>query len=133
MLRVAGELVFEGQAAFANSAPALTVVNLDIPSGGILQDDEEDDYEIIVRNPSAVTALTVTLKSREPTDASFGGGSDRYPVFQSITVPASSPEGTETLSHGWNLATKGGRITVQNVTILGGSDAFSADVRVRKL
>lgn len=130
---MSGELVYEGNAAFANSAPQNTVVNLDVPAGGILSDDEEADFAVTVRNPSAVTALTVTLKSKEINDATFGGGSIRYPEFQTITIPVSKPEGVETLVKGWPLAAAGGRITVQNATVLGGADGFTADVRVRKL
>lgn len=130
---MAGELVYEGQAAFANSSLVNTLKDLDIPAGGILNDDEEMDFSVVVRNPSAVTALTVRLKSKEITDATFGGGATRYPVFQTIAVPANTPEGTETLVHGWQLAAAGGRVTVSNDTVLGGADAFNADVRIRKL
>jgi hypothetical protein len=130
---VAGELVVEGQAVFANSALINTPINIAIPSGGVLSDDEETDFEVIVRNPSLVTALNVALKSLEKTDSAFGGGADRYPTFQTIVVPVNTPEGTETVVHGWGLGAAGGRITVSNATALGVADGFSADVRVRKL
>lgn len=130
---VAGELVVEAQAPFANNAAVNTVVNLPVPAGGILNDDENAEFEVIVRNPSLVTALTVKLRSREVTSAAFGGGADRYPEFQTLAVPVNTPEGKEFMAHGWQLAAAGGRISVSNDTVLGAADAFTADVRVRKL
>jgi hypothetical protein len=128
---VAGELIVESQIAFANSAPQNTAVDVDVPSQ--TESDGEHEYILTVRNPSAVTALTVHVKTQEKFDATFGGGADHYPELMTFAVPVSTPEGKEFTIEGWNLVGTKGRITITNDTVLGGAQGFAADMRLRKI
>lgn len=123
-----GEIIFEGQVTWANSAPALTVKTLDLPHA-----KSDGDYEVIVRNPSAVTDISVDVEIAETADAQFGGGSTRYPSFDSFTAAKNNVDGVTHVVKEWPLGSAQGRITLKNVTILGGADTFTADVRIRHI
>lgn len=122
-----GEVVFEGQVTWANSAPALTVKTLDIPHA--LSDG---DYEVIVRNPSAITDLTVNMQTQEAASSQFGGGATRYPTFDSFTAVKNSVDGATKLVKEWPLGSAQGRVSLSNITVLGVADGFTADVRIRR-
>ncbi len=112
--------VFSGDAAFANSAAANTTVDLDITEVYL---ERARKTVVTVRNPSAVTALTVTVKNVETL-----GGAVRYPTHQTWTVAANTT--SSTVVDAWLLG-DGGRVSVSNNTALGVADAFTANVRVR--
>ena len=111
---------FTGDATFANSAAANTVVNLDIPE---IYLERTRDATVTVYNPSTVTALTVKVQNVETL-----GGAARYATQETITVPVSSS--TTTVVENWLLG-EGGRLAVSNDTVLGIADGFTASVRVR--
>ncbi len=111
-------------ATWANSASANTAVNVDVAAPDPVQ--AEGKYLIHVYNPSTVTALSLAIKT---TLASFGG-STRYGELTYASVSANSTRSF--LVQGWMLGGNG-RITLSNDTILGGSDGFTAKVRVTKV
>lgn len=131
---MAGELIVESQYVFANNAPVNTAVDVAVPADSDMNVDSPQDerYEVTVRNPSAVSAVTVRVKSLEKQDATFGGGSDRYPQVAQFGVPINTPEGLTQVVTGWDLS-RGGRITVSNDTVLGAATGFTGDLRVRRL
>ncbi len=110
---------------WANSAAANTEVSNDIALPDTWQPDAR--YLIIVRNPSAVTALTGKIKLK----ATSLGGADRYPRLKGgdFSVSANVPEGEAVLVEGWMLG-DGARLTLSNDTALGAADGFSATVRI---
>lgn len=121
-----GEIVFEGQVTWANSAPLNTVKTLDLPHA--LADG---DYEVEVRNPSAVTDLAVNVQTQEAADATYGGGSTRYPTFDSFVAAKNNVDGVTRLVKEWPIGSVQGRVSLQNSTVLGVADGFTADVRIR--
>jgi hypothetical protein len=123
---VPGDIVFEGQVTWANSAPLNTVKTLDLPHA--LADG---DYEVEVRNPSTVTDLAVSAQIQEAADASYGGGSTRYPTHDTWVAAKSNVDGVTRLVKEWPLGSVQGRVSLQNSTILGVADGFTADVRIR--
>lgn len=120
-----GEIVFEGNAVWANNAPQNTVKNLDVPHAL-----EDGDYEIVVRNPSAITDLAVSVAVAEAQDATFGGGATRYPVYDNWVVAKNNPDGVAHLVRELPLGSSPLRVAMQNSTVLGAADTFQADVRV---
>jgi hypothetical protein len=123
-------LLLEAQATWANSSGANTTKDIDIPGDGDV--GGKADVLIEVRNPSAVTALTVTAKDKELAGTAFGGGSTRYVQVAKFAagVPVNTPEAISLVVKDWDLG-GGGRVTLSNDTILGGADGFTADVRVK--
>lgn len=124
MAGVIGNTTNTENAAWANSAAAGTAVNLDYGQqvGGIGQ----RGYAITVRNPSAVSALTVKMQGKE-TFASTA----YYPEIDSLAVPAGSVKQFY-VDGGW-LDGEGGRLALTNDTVLGAGDGFTANVRVRQI
>lgn len=116
-------IVAEASATWANSAAAGTQVNIDVSLPYMFQPRAK--YLIITQNPSAVTALTVKVKSKE----TFGGTS-YYPELSSIAVPVNTAKAT--VVEGWMIG-EGGRLTLSNDTALGTADGFTANIRVRQL
>jgi hypothetical protein len=119
------EQVYDGTAAWANSAAQNTAVNIDITPPTVLQGDALN--LLIVTNPSTVTDLTVVVKNK----GTFGGTA-RYPELTRYAVAKNLAEGKTFLVQGWMLG-EGARLTLSNDTALGGSDGFTAYVRVRKV
>lgn len=124
-----GELLYEGAAVWANSAPVGTVVDLDLPASALGAREPDAKYAITVRNPSTVTALTLTVRNAETL-----GGALRYPQLGASTyaIPINSPQGRTYVVEGF-LIGEGGRLSLSNDTVLGVADGFTADVRVRGL
>lgn len=106
---------------WADSAGANTEATVDIPKPTI----GYRMYQITIYNPSAVTALTVKL---EPVKAHMAG-QDRYPVFRTFTVAANSLY----CENFYGICTGALRIVASNDTILGGSDGFSATIRIEEI
>lgn len=115
--------VYDGSASWLNSALINTAVNIDIPLPATLQRDAL--YEIIVTNPSAESALDVSVKNK----ATLGGVA-RYPEVLKFQVLVNSPEGVAKVVQGFLLA-EAGRLTLSNATALGAAGAFTARVHVR--
>lgn len=109
---------------WANSASATTVVSNTFTPPTILQ--ASGLYVIHVRNPSSVTALTLILYNVENL-----GGSDRDCELARFFVPVSSVRAF--IVQGWMLGSANPKLSITNDTVLGGSDGFSATVRVRAL
>lgn len=120
-----GHLVKEGSVTWANNDAVNTAKNIDTGTDG----SDGDDYEIIVRNPSTVTALKVSVRTKELAL----GGADRFPEKESFTVAVNQPEGVTLIVRGWEIASQPGRLVLSNNTVLGAADGFTADVRVRKI
>lgn len=125
-LNTEGEQIDTDKAAvFANSAAVNTVVNVAIAAGKSRRDRTK--FVVIVRNPSAVTALTVRVRAVE----TALGGATRYPELATLAVPANTPDGKALVFEGY--VSGGLRVSVSNDTVLGVADGFTADVRVRGL
>lgn len=120
-----GKIVYEGQAAWPNNASVNTIVNLDIPSPCKLQG--EAIYLLTITNPSSVSALTVSVRNKE----SFGGTA-RYPELAKYGIAAGLWDGRSVLMQGWLLG-EGGRLSISNDSLLGSSDGFDANVRIRMI
>ena len=103
---------------WANSAAAGTVVNVDVPKAVVAA------AAVTVRNPSTVSALTVKVQGKETL-----GGAARYPEIASITVDANSVK-QFFVDELWFVG-EGARLAISNVTVLGGADGFTGQVRVR--
>jgi hypothetical protein len=103
---------------WANNAAAATLGTASIASVGV---GDEDEFKLVVYNPSAVTDITVTVRD---TYANLGGAS-RQGKVASFTAPKSDT--TVQLIHGLSGAVV---VQLQNVTALGASDAFTAALRL---
>lgn len=118
------EVILDTQAAFADSAPQDTVVDVDFPvpdapsTGGL--------YLLTVYNPSSGTGLVVTLHSRE----TFSGV-ETHPKLTDIEGGVPAQDSKSVLVQGW--AGEGLRIRLKNDTALSSSGSFSAYIRVRKV
>ena len=119
------ELVLDTTATWQNSAAQGTAVNLDITLPSVLQGDAL--YLITVTNPSTVTDLTAVVKNK----ATFGG-SAKYPELTRFSVAKNNADGRCVLVQGCVLG-EASRLTLSNDTVLGGSDGFTAYVRIRKV
>jgi hypothetical protein len=119
------ELVYSDTAAWANSATANTIVNKDITLPATLYEDGV--YLITVNNPSAVTAVTVSVRNKETL-----AGTARYPELTQFIVPASNVDGRSCLVQGW-MRGEGARLTLSNQTALGASDGFAVSIKVRRI
>lgn len=126
----ADESLVNGLATWANSAPVNTAVNLDVPIP--VRPTPTGKLLVLVNNPSTVTALTGTLKTR---------WTDNVPAAQvatlrsgasdvTVAVPANTTKGF--VVDLFALA-DGGRITWTNDTVLGVGDGFTARIQVRQL
>ena len=124
-IAVTGSLatLLDTTAVWANSAAVNTAVNLDIPLPTQLQG--EGLYQIIVTNPSTVSALTVVVKNKETL------GTAKYPELTRFGVSTSSPDGKVIVVQG--LFGEAARLTLSNDTVLGAADGFTAYVRVRRM
>lgn len=110
--------------AWANSASANTQQTATFTAPTTLQPDAL--YAINIYNPSAVTALTLIVQNTENLN-----GVDRACELARFSCPAS---GIRTfIVQGWMLGAGSQKLVVQNDTVLGGGDGFSAYVRVRAL
>jgi hypothetical protein len=116
-------------ATYANSALINTQVTIDIAAPTYAK----QRYKIVVYNPSTVTDLTIKIMS---TETSLGAGT-RYAFLDSMTVPKSAAY-TGTTINAYEKEVEGIftgaalRLVVSNDTALGGSDGFSAYIRVRE-
>lgn len=106
---------------WASSAGANTEAIVDIPKPLV----GYKMYQITVYNPSTVTALTVKL---EPVKTQLASAT-RYPVLRTFTVAANSLY----CENFYGIFTGDLRIVASNDTILGGSDGFSATIRVEEV
>lgn len=118
------ESLVNSKATWANSDSADTEKNVDITIPSTLQKDA--CYLILIHNPSTVTDLSVVAKT-EWTDSDAG---TQYAGIHAFSVPSQQTKGV--VLDGWVLA-DGGRLTLSNDTVLGGSDGFSAYVQVRAI
>jgi len=102
---------------FANSAAANTV------GTGTVQYtvSTASEYKLVVYNPSTVTDLTVKVKCVQEALK----GSNRDSLLTTLTFPKGDT--TEQLIHGIDGIVK---FICSNATILGGSDGFTATVRL---
>lgn len=117
---VGDELTF----TWANSSSANTQKTASIVAPTDLQRDGL--YAISVRNPSSVTVLTIICINVESL-----GGNDRDCELARFSCPAS---GLRTfIIQGWFIGSNGVKLILQNDTILGGSDGFTAQARIRKV
>lgn len=112
-------------ATWANSAAQNTTQDIDFTNASELP--FEGKIAIAARNPSSVTDLTMIVYNKE---LSFGGA-DRYVELARFTVPKNTSAGKYYLVSG--VIAPAFRLTFSNDTVLGGSDGFSANIRVRKL
>jgi hypothetical protein len=110
--------------AWSSGSPALTdaVAEFDVSA---LVRSRTSKYVVHVRNPSTVTALTVNCYNVETL-----GGVARNVLVTALTVPANSIRAF--VVEGWMLGDDA-RVIAQNVTILGGADAFTANLTVRTM
>lgn len=123
MSRVSGNQLLNGSVTFANSSLAGSTQTLD---HAIPAHSGEDAYHVYaIKNPSLVTALTVSVQIIE--------------VFASVDTPCNltelnvpAGEAKAFLVQG-SCVGKGIRLTFSNDTLLGGSDGFTAYVKVRSL
>lgn len=109
---------------WANSAAANTQVSNSFIPPTILQ--AEGLYVINVRNPSSVTALTVIVINVENLSSA-----DRDCELTRLSVPASGIRSF--VVQGLFIGSGSPKIIISNDTVLGGSDGFSAQVRIRAL
>lgn len=118
--------VIDTTVAWANSATANTQKTVDLPAFGGDTDVRNDLLLVIVRNPSSVTAVagTANAKYLDPADSS----TTRYAKVTSFTAAAANGDGEAFLIQGATLG-QGGRLILQNATVLGGSDGFTASVQ----
>lgn len=109
-------------ATWANSAPANTAVNVDItkPTSAV------GEYMLTIYNPSTVTAITVNVYAIALT---LGAGT-RYSLITSLSFPANTTQSK--FIHGIFNGTDV-RFELKNDTILGGSDGFTAKLRLREV
>lgn len=112
--QVGGDVTY----TWANSAAANTQGSASVASIGV---GDEDEYKLIVYNPSAVSDITVTVRD---TYANLGGGT-RQGKVASFTAPKGDT--TVQLIHGLSGAVV---VQMQNATVLGGSDGFTATLRL---
>jgi hypothetical protein len=124
-------------AVWANSAGQNTekLTNLTLPS---TQFNPGRLLAVFVRNPSTVTALTAKVQH---TWSDPVGGTTRYADLSNpaglstFTVALNNADGQVFLVDGGLLAggTTAARLSLKNITALGGSDGFTASVRVLAL
>jgi hypothetical protein len=106
---------------WANSAGANTEATVDIPKPVV----NYRMYQVTVYNPSTVTALTVKL---EPVKQQLASAT-RYPVLRTFSVAANSVY----CENFYGIFTGDLRIAASNDTILGGSDGFTATIRIEEI
>jgi len=119
------EQIYDGSASWANSSALNTTINLDITLPNVLQGNAL--YMVTIINPSTVSAITAIMRNK----GTFGGTA-RYPELTRFGAPANSVDGRSVLVQGWMLG-EGARLSLSNDTILGGSDGFTAYIRIRKV
>lgn len=88
--------------------------------------DGDNLYEILIHNPSTVTALSVDIKVKW-TDS---GDTTRYSTLTNLGI--NSAEGEANLVQG-SLLAEGSRITLSNDTVLGVGEGFTAYIQVREV
>lgn len=108
-------------AAWANSAAANTVVQIDLAQVGEIR----SKYRVQIYNPSSVTAISVTVYNRVKV-----AGVVRSTELVSDSVPTGTAK--EILVEGMFGGTDGVRLALSNATALGLSDGFTADMAVRE-
>jgi hypothetical protein len=116
---------------FANSALVNTQVTIDFTK----PDQIRKKYELQVYNPSTITDLTVKVFHVE---ANVDSTNTRYSLVTSITIPKyQTVTGTafgmystllQNIFNGVNV-----RFVISNDTVLGGSDGFTAILRLKEL
>lgn len=123
--------LYSNTQTWANSAAVNTEKTVDIAASST--DLAARDILIVVRNPSAVTAVTVAVKN---TYTDPNGGTTRYAKLTSFTaavVGTSPDDGGESFLVSGALVSGGCRLSLKNATVLGGSDGFTASVQVYQL
>lgn len=119
----ASQKIADQSLAWANSAPANTERSVDLGSPDDVARQPNGGLLVIVRNPSAVTDLTGELRVQYD-----DGGTTRYAKLTTFTVARSNADGEAFLIDA-GLLTRA-QVVLENVTLLGGSDGFSARVVV---
>jgi hypothetical protein len=123
------ERIADTTRAWANSAPLNTELTVDVAPGSPGLGGR--DVLVIIRNPSAVTALTV---ASENTWTDSNGGATRYAKSTFFTAAATATNGDgEAFLVAGALVTGGCRISLKNTTALGVADGFTASVQVWQL
>lgn len=124
---VTGQLLGNGPLTWANSAAQDTeqTLALALPTGQPGTPIEERAV-VLVYNPSAVTALTLSYRLKWRDSA----GNARTAELASLAVPVSSTKAF-VVDVGWLAA--GAEIVASNDTVLGGGDGFTAYVQVQQL
>lgn len=120
-----GDIVYEGRLTWANSSPANTAKVITLPS------DEATAFIVEINDPSSVSDLAVVASATEPEDSSFhtgGGPLDIQADSWTVTKQTASRHKVSD----WMSPSQGGKLTLKNATILGGSETFIADVRIRR-
>lgn len=129
--------IFNGTAVWANSAAVNTEVLKDLDISGI---NPGRLLMVIIRNPSTVTDLLCLVKW-EWVDSV--GSTTRWAALSTPSGPSyfttlkqgssgADADGQAFLIDGGLLAA-GGKLSLKNVTALGGSDGFTASVQVHAL
>lgn len=126
-----GQIGSDTNVVFANSAAAntqATAVTFNVSQGSV------NEYSLIVDNPSTVTDLTCKVFSVE---VDLDSTNDRDALITTISIPkAQTLTGTAIQTHHEviNGCFSGGQLKLQfsNDTILGGSDGFTATVRLKE-
>jgi len=108
---------------WANSAAANTERYVDLGSPDDLERQPNSGLLVVVRNPSAVTDLAGEVRFEDDDN-----GTLRYPTFTTFTASRANSDGQVFLVDAGLLLR--GRVVLENATILGGADGFSAHVAV---
>lgn len=125
-------MVARKTATWANSAGANTEVDVNIDFSELPQ-SLISKYLVLVHNPSAVSAITGTIKTRFTDDAGVARAATKRtttPADETIVAAAATTRGF--VVEGFHAA-QGGRITLKNDTVLGVGDGFTAKVEVWSL
>ncbi|MDO8472825.1 MAG: hypothetical protein Q7T05_03305 [Dehalococcoidia bacterium] len=117
--------MYNGTAVWANNAGQNTEVTNDITLPTIRT--PEDVYQVVVTNPSAVSAITVKVcvKLTPVSNA-------RYPELTLFGVPVSKTNGYARNIQGL-AAGEAIRLILSNDTALGAADGFTAEIGIRKV
>jgi len=128
------KLANDENVSWVNSEAALSSKEIDYPVPDILDGTTPIDktnavlnrdakYLVVIYNPSAETALTVTAKNKMAILAS----ADRFTEVQVLNVPINSTK--QFIVTGLFLG-DGSRLSLSNDTVIGAAGAFSATVRI---
>lgn len=112
-------VIFEGAATFEAGQ---SEVELEVPIPRVIS--KESFYGVAITNAGEL-GLTVEVRNRE----TFRGV-EKFPLFETINVEASTPEGTVTIVQGFLLG-DGGKFVIKADSAA--VNAFDVEVKVRKL